>query len=332
MITYPQTVDLGCVSTLDTREMLIQEVQRGLLARPRSLAPWMFYDAIGSGIFERITELPEYYPTRTERHILTQCSTDIIDAACPDQSKALRIVELGAGTASKTSILLRAAVRAQLQVLFAPVDVSPDALSVACEAIGSALPDIATAPIVANYITHPPQLEPFSGVTMGLCIGSSIGNFEPLEARTVLLNLKSQLRRGDMLLLGVDRVKDEQTMLAAYDDEDGVTAEFNLNMLHRLNRELSADFNPRGFRHRVRWNLARSRIEMHLESSCNQRVRIADAQVDVHFAKGETIHTESSHKFTDGSIDSLLKDAGFEVMQTWTDECGWYSVTLASIQ
>ncbi len=292
----------------------------------------MFYDARGSRIFERITQLPEYYPTRTERGILANCGDAIIAAACPDKSEAVRLVELGAGTASKTAILLAAAARWQSDVLYTPVDVSSDALDVACETIASSLPEVVVSPIVANYVTHPPLLDPFNGTTLGLYVGSSIGNFTPQEARTILRNLSGQLRAGDALLLGVDMVKDERTLVAAYDDRDGVTAEFNLNMLHRLNRELEADFEPDRFRHRVLWNRAQSHIEMHLESTCDQQVRIAAAGLDVHFARGDRIHTENSYKFTDRTIYALLRAAGFEVEQTWTDQRGWYSVTLARIR
>jgi L-histidine Nalpha-methyltransferase len=329
MTTSTIALDLDRAASLDTREMLIREVQRGLLGRPRALAPWMFYDARGSLLFERITQLPEYYPTRTERGILASCCDAIIAAACPDPSEAVRLVELGAGTASKTTLLLDAAARFTSQVLYAPVDVSSDALEAACETIAISLPEVCISPIVANYVTHPPRLESFDGTTLGLYIGSSIGNFTPDEARAILGNLRRQLQAGDALLLGVDMVKDERTLVAAYDDGDGVTAEFNLNMLHRLNRELDADFDPARFRHRALWNPAQSRIEMHLESTRDQRVRIAAADLDVHFAKNETIHTENSYKFTGQAIGSLLGDAGFEAERTWTDERGWYSLTLA---
>jgi dimethylhistidine N-methyltransferase len=332
MTTYSSALDLERPASLDMRDMLIAEVQRGLLGRPCSLSPWMFYDARGSQLFERITQLAEYYPTRTERSILASCCDAIIAAACAERSEAVRVVELGAGTASKTTLLLDAAARLQSEVLYAPVDVSPDALDVACEAIADALPEISVSPIVANYVTDPPQLESFDGTTLGLYIGSSIGNFTPQEARTILRNLAGQLQAGDALLLGVDMVKDMPTLLAAYDDKDGVTAEFNLNMLHRLNRELDADFDPAGFRHRALWNPEQSRIEMHLESTRDQRVRIAAADVDVHFIKGESIHTENSYKFTDATLRTLLSDAGFEFEQTWTDERGWFSVTLARIR
>jgi L-histidine Nalpha-methyltransferase len=332
MTTYSIALDLERSASLDTREMLIWEVRRGLLGRPRSLPPWMFYDARGSRIFEDITQLAEYYPTRTERDILASYCDAIIAAACPDKSDAVRLVELGAGTASKTTILLEAAARSKNEVLYAPVDVSSDALDVAYETIATSLPEICISPITANYVTHPPQLESFNGTTLGLYIGSSIGNFTPEEAQAILRNLRSQLQSGDALLLGVDMVKDEPTLLAAYDDREGVTAEFNLNMLHRLNRELDADFDPAKFRHRVLWNTAHSRIEMHLESACNQRVRIAAAQLEVYFKAGERIHTENSYKFTDTTIGTLLRDGGFEVEQTWTDKRGWFSVTLARVR
>ena len=163
-------------------------------------------------------------------------------------------------------------------------------------------------------------------------IGSSIGNFSPEEARSILRNLRSELRPGDALLLGTDMVKDEAILVRAYDDRDGVTAAFNLNVLHRLNRELGANFDTASFRHRARWNRVESRIEMHLESTCNQRVRIASAGLDLHFARCERIHTENSYKFTEWSLYDLLKVSGFEVERTWTDERGWYSVTLARIR
>jgi len=331
MTTYSIALDLARPTSLDTREMLIWEVQRGLLDRPRSLSPWMFYDARGSDIFEQITQLQEYYPTRTERNILASCSDAIIAATCSDPSDAVRIVELGAGTATKSAILLDAAVRLQSEVAYAPVDVSSEALDIACETITSSLPEVCISPIVANYVTNPPQLESFDGTTLGLYIGSSIGNFAPGEARAILRDLRGQLQSGDALLLGVDMVKDEPTLVAAYDDSEGVTAEFNLNMLHRLNRELDADFDLAQFRHRVVWNAAQSRMEMHLESTCAQCVRIAAAQLDVYFEERERIHTENSYKFTDATIRVLLNDGGFDVEQTWTDERGWYSVTLARV-
>jgi dimethylhistidine N-methyltransferase len=332
MATYLETVDLEQLATADAREALACEVRRGLIARPRSLSPWMFYDAEGSRLFERITTLPEYYLTRTERAILAGNADAIVAGAHNDRSLPLRLVELGAGTASKTRILLEAALRLSDNVAYVPVDVCPDALELACQNVASALPEVRMQPVVQNYITHPLQLEPFDGTTLALYIGSSIGNFSPEEARLILRNLCVQLQGGDALLLGTDMVKDEPTLLAAYDDSDGTTAAFNLNILRRLNRELGANFDAGCFRHRVLWNSIESRIEMHLESTREQDVSIEDADLELHFMPRETIHTENSYKFTDRGIRSLLSESGFETREAWKDSHGWYALTLASFR
>jgi L-histidine N-alpha-methyltransferase len=337
MATYVQTVDIGHFAPPDerealTREALTREVRRGLIARPRSLSPWMFYDAEGSRLFERITTLPDYYPTRTERAILAGYADAIIAAAHGDRSSSLRLVELGAGTASKTCILLEAALRVSDDVSYVPVDVCPDALELACQNIACALPEVRMQPIVRNYVTHPLQLEPFDGTTLALYIGTSIGNFSPEEARLILRNLCSQLHTGDALLLGTDMVKDERTLLAAYDDREGITAAFNLNILHRLNRELGANFDAACFRHRAIWNSLESRIEMHLESTQEQHVNIEHVDLDLYFVPRETIHTENSYKFTDQGILSLLEEAGFEIRGAWKDGRDWYTLTLACLR
>ena len=323
-----QTFDTRCLAPLDDREALIDEVWRGLRKRPRSLVPWMLYDSEGSRLFERITSLPEYYPFRTEREILMTFA-DAIIAAASDGSFPLRLVELGAGTAAKTGILLEAAGRRGRDVVYLPIDVSSDALHSACDNVACMFPDVHLQPMVANYVTHPPELDAFFGTTLAMYIGSSIGNFSPQDARRILGNLRSELRAGDALLLGTDMAKDEATLVRAYDDADGVTAAFNLNLLRRLNRELDANFNLSGFRHRARWNCAESRVEMHLESTCNQHVHIAAAGLTVPFAAFETIHTENSYKFTRMSLRALLDDAGFAIRRTWTDPRKWYSLTLA---
>ncbi len=329
MATYSQVFERKQIVPLDTREALIHEVQRGLAKRPRSLAPWIFYDDRGSRLFDRITTLPEYYPTRTERAILASNADTIVAAVFAGASRPLRIVELGAGSASKTGILLTAALRAQSDVLYMPLDVSPDALEVACQTMERLHPEVRVEPSVVNYITHPLRLQRFRGATLMLYLGSSIGNFSPGEARTILRNCASQMRTGDAFLLGADLVKDESTLVAAYDDRAGVTAAFNLNILHRLNRELDADFDPNGFRHRARWNAIESRIEMHLESIREQDVSLPAAQLDLHFSKGETIHTENSYKFTDETVGCLMRDSGFEISQIWKDEQSYCAAVLA---
>jgi uncharacterized SAM-dependent methyltransferase len=194
------------------------------------------------------------------------------------------------------------------------------------------LPEVRIQPIVRNYVTSPLQLEPFDGTTLALYIGTSIGNFSPEEARLILRNLRFQLQTGDALLLGTDMVKDEPTLLAAYDDSDGITAAFNLNILHRLNRELGANFDTDRFRHRVFWNSIDSRIEMHLESAQEQDVSIEHGDLDLHFVPRETIHTKNSYKFTDQGIRSLLKEVDFEIRGAWKDSRGWYTLTLARLR
>ena len=213
-----------------------------------------------------------------------------------------------------------------------PVDVSSDALELACQNVACALPEVRIQPIVRNYVSHPLQLEPFDGTTLALYIGTNIGNFSREEARLILRNLGAQLETGDALLLGTDMVKNEPTLLAAYDDRDGITAAFNLNILHRLNRELRANFDAARFRHRALWNSIESRIEMHLESTHEQVVSIEDAELDLHFMRGETIHTENSYKFTDQGIRTLLREVGFEITGAWKDSRSWYTVTLACLR
>jgi len=289
---------------------------RGLTAQQRTLPPWLFYDAAGSALFERITQLPEYYLTRTERAIFAAHADEIIAAAAGGET--LNIAELGAGTAAKTGLLLEAAVRRQGSVIYRPVDVSPTALEMAKRHLESRVPGVLVEPQVADYTRDPIPLDAGAARMLVLYIGSSIGNFSPV---------RDQLQPGDTLLLGTDMVKDERTLLAAYDDAAGGTAEFNRNILHRLNRELGADFDVTRFTHQAIWNAAESRMEMHLVSNGPQRVTIDD--LELHFAAGETIHTENSYKFTQKSIVWLLKQSGFTLEQQWTDAKVWFAVNLA---
>jgi len=332
MATYLEMVDLEHLEAANTREALSCEVRRGLMARPRELSPWMFYDEEGSRLFERITTLPEYYPTRTERAILTENADAIIAAVHGDRSLPLRVVELGAGTASKTCILLEAALRISDDVTFVPVDVCSNSLELACRNVACTLPEVRIEPVVGNYAAQPLELEPFPGTTLALYIGTSIGNFAADEARHILRDLRVQLQGGDALLLGTDMVKDEPTLLAAYDDSEGITAAFNLNLLHRLNRELGANFDAARFRHRALWNSNECRIEMHLESTEEQDVVIEGAGLYLHLMPCEIIHTENSYKFTDRSIQGLLNEAGFKNRKAWKDDRNWYSLTLACVE
>lgn len=316
------------LSSLQPDKRMAAVVTEGLLSQPKWLPSWLFYDAAGSRLFDQITELPEYYLTRTERAIFTQRAGEIIEAAAQDD--ALHIVELGAGSCDKTRILLRAAVSRQDTVLYEPVDVSASALAEAQQRIETELPGVLVCPRVEDY-THQFTLDqPLHGHRrMVLYIGSSIGNFEPGEAASVLGNVRAALVPGDAILLGVDLAKDERTLLDAYDDAAGVTAEFNRNILVRLNREFGANFDLDAFAHRAVWNPTHSRMEMHLESRARQAVRIPGLDLNLCFRRGETIHTENSYKYRPGQAEALLQSAGFSTVHRWTDENGWFAVHLA---
>jgi dimethylhistidine N-methyltransferase len=310
--------------------------RKGLCAQPKRLPPWLFYDADGSRLFDQITRLPEYYLTRTEREILSANATGIIAQAAEPSGAGparLRITELGAGSADKTRLLLKAAVERQRNVIYEPVDVSASALQAARARIEQEIPGVHMAPRVMDY-THGLNLEP-AGTgerRLVLYIGSSIGNFEPRAAAELLRGVRAGLAPGDTLLLGVDLVKDESTLLAAYNDAAGITARFNLNMLARLNRELDANFDLRAFAHRAAWNRSKSRIEMHLESLADQRVRLASLDLEVRFRAGERIHTENSYKYAPGQAETMLAAAGFSPESTWTDPRGWFAVCLGRAQ
>jgi L-histidine N-alpha-methyltransferase len=302
-------------------------VRHGLGSQAKWLPAWLFYDEAGSRLFERITELPEYYLTRTERGILSANAAAMIARAADDAR--LRITELGAGSASKTRLLLAAAIAHQGAVRYEPIDVSASALDTAARRIEAEIAGVTVAPRIMDY-TNGLGFEPARDGErrLVLYIGSSIGNFEPDEATALLRRLRAKLRPGDSILLGVDLAKEREVLLEAYDDAAGVTAAFNRNILVRLNRELGADFNPLAFAHRALWNSAQSRIEMHLESRRAQRVHLAALDMTAYFAAGETIHTENSYKYAPGQTEAMLMRAGFKAEQCWSDERGWFAVCL----
>ncbi len=304
-----------------------EEVFQGLTARPKTLSPWLFYDTAGSALFEQITELPSYYLTRTERALFSQHAAQIIAEAAGNERLAL--VELGAGTASKTGLLLAAAAERQGSVEYYPIDVSESALQEAQEQLERKFADVHVHSRVADYTSGLGDIETHGARKLVLYIGSSIGNFEPDAARDVLQSVRAQLAPGDTLLLGADQAKDPALLVPAYDDPEGVTAAFNRNVLHRINRELDADFRVERFAHEARWNPAHSRIEMHLRSEISQSVELPALGLRLAFAEGETIHTENSYKFTDERIVSLLEPAGFTLRRTWKDSEGWFGVYLA---
>jgi dimethylhistidine N-methyltransferase len=305
------------------------EVLRGLTATPKTLSPWLFYDEAGSRLFEAITRLPEYYVTRTERSIFAEHADAMLESA---GGGTVKMIELGAGTASKTGLLLQAATRRQGKVDYVPIDVSRSALAEAKRRLEAEIEGVSVMPRVADYTEGIAEVPAAGARRMVLYIGSSIGNFEPDDAVDVLREVRKRLTAGDLLLLGADRVKERETLLRAYDDEAGITAEFNRNVLVRINRELGANFNPRLFRHRARWNEQESRIEMHLESITAQVVTVPALDLEVRFARGETIHTENSYKFTPEEVARIVERAGFRMERSWTDEREWFGVYLATAQ
>ncbi|HEX3438409.1 MAG TPA: L-histidine N(alpha)-methyltransferase [Pseudacidobacterium sp.] len=304
------------------------EVYVGLTANPKKLSPWLFYDERGSQLFERITELKEYYLTRTERSILKAHADAIVAAAAG--CERISMIELGAGTATKTGLLLEAAVRRQHEVTYHAIDVSETPLNHAKERLEAEIKGVTVVPRVADYTEGLGQIHSGGERHMVLYIGSSIGNFEPTDALQLLRDVREELSPGDKLLLGVDMVKDTKLLLEAYDDAQGITAEFNKNILTRINRELGANFNLRLFRHVARWNAECSRMEIYLESLTAQHVLIPALDLEVNFEPGEMIHTENSYKFHDKSVIEMLERAGFHLSDHWTDECEWFGVYLAT--
>ena len=316
-------------------DAIAHAARAGLSTTPKTLPPWLFYDEVGSPLFEQITELPEYYLTRTERSILAAHADEILAALGAEAT----FVELGAGTATKTGLLLEAATHRQTGVLYQPIDISATALDEACEHLEASIPGLTIRPQVANYIVEPTRIaREADRRVLALYIGSSIGNFSSSEARAILANLRSQLCPGDALLLGTDLAPSAQkpvaSLIAAYDDAQGITAAFNRNILARLNRELEANFRLDRFAHEARWNASESRMEMHLVSICVQVVSIpansAGRGLTLRFAAGETVHTENSYKFTPESLRVLLSPC-FRPMRSFQDAENRFAVTLAEV-
>ncbi len=309
----------------DIDAALMEEVRTGLKANPKRLPPSLFYDAEGSALFERITELPEYYPTRTERGILGDHASDMLDGAGAD----LELVELGSGSSSKTHLLIQALLLRQGHGVYAPIDVSAAALDHANAALTQTFRNLEVHPICASYLDGLKDLPRRGPRRLLLFLGSTIGNFEPAEATSFLRAVRDSLRSGDALLIGMDQSKDASILVPAYDDAEAVTAEFNLNLLARLNREWGANFELDQFRHLALWNEGQSRIEMHLESLGRQSVFISALDLNITLEKGERIHTENSYKFRPGMGENILQEAGWTLERTWMDEQKWFAVHLA---
>ena len=289
----------------------------GLGSSPKTLPCRFFYDERGSELFEQITELAEYYPTRVELEILQARAREIARSF----DTAPELIELGSGSAAKTRVLIRELLEAHGSLRFRPIDISPSILEQSCPGLLADHPQLTIDAIAGEYEEglRNVDADPSSRPRLIAWLGSSIGNLSRLEAAEFLGRLRKSLRTQDRLLVGIDRRKDVKTLLAAYDDAAGVTAEFNLNLLRRANRELGARFDLDQFEHRAVWREEAGRIEMHLVSRTRQSVPIEQLGAHFDFGPGETIHTENSHKYSRAEIDDLADRAGLTRESYWTD-------------
>lgn len=307
-------------------EALRTDARRGLTSDPKWLPPKWFYDEHGSVLFEEITRLPEYYPTRAEREILETRADEI--AA---DSDATALVELGSGSSEKSRVLLDAMRRHDTLERYVPVDVSESALAEAAEALRAEYPGLAVHALVADFEHQLGQL-PAGGRRMVAFLGGTIGNLVPADRAVFLADLRRTLVPGDTLLLGTDLVKSPDVLVPAYDDAAGVTAAFNKNVLAVLNRELKADFDLDAFDHVARWDAEHEWIEMRLRSRRAQNVYVAGLDLDVHFADGEEMRTEVSAKFQREGVTAELEVAGFALSDWWTDSDGRFALSLSTMR
>jgi L-histidine N-alpha-methyltransferase len=308
----------------DADAALRADVRAGLTAIPKQLPPKWFYDARGSELFELITELPEYYPTRTERALLERSVDEIVLTSGADT-----LVELGSGSSAKTRLLLDAFFRSGSLRRYVPQDVSEAALRPAMDALAAEYPRLALHGVVGDFTTHLDRL-PRGDHRMVAFLGGTIGNLLPGERAVFLTQLRAVLHPGEHLLLGTGLVIDEDVLVRAYDDSAGVTAEFNRNVLRVLNREVGADFAIDGFAHRAVWDAENEWIEMRLVAERPMTVTVADLDLRVQFAAGEEMRTEVSAKFRSAGVRAMLEEAGFAVTRTWTDPDDRFALTLAT--
>jgi dimethylhistidine N-methyltransferase len=294
------------------------DVIDGLSRAQKELPCRYFYDALGSQLFEDITRLPEYYPTRTEAEILRSCAAELVR----DFSDGDLFVEFGSGSSIKTEILLNCA---KARIVYVPVDVSETALAEAEERLADRFPSLEVRPVLADFSSMSVLPRDLTGRrAVGFFPGSTIGNLAPQDARHLLAGFKRILGSNGRLIIGVDLKKDPKTLVRAYDDAAGVTAAFNKNLLTRINRELGGTFDEAAFHHRAVYNPIAGRVEMHLVSERAQDVRIGGR--GFHFGAGETIHTENSHKYTVSEFRDLAERAGWKTKSTWMDDRELFSV------
>jgi L-histidine Nalpha-methyltransferase len=327
MATRTARIDVH-LTPADAHAALRADVLLGFTARPKQLPPKYFYDARGSALFEQITALPEYFPTRTEAALLA-AHVDEIAAL----SGATTVVELGSGSSAKTRLLLDAFLRAGSLRRYVPQDVSEAALRGALDALLAQYPSLALHGVVGDFTRHLDRLPIGDGPAdrrLVAFLGGTIGNLVPAERAVFLERLRAALAPGEQLLLGAALVTDPEVLVAAYDDAAGVTAEFNRNVLRVLNRELNADLDVDGFGHVALWDAEREWIEMRLRARRTMVVTVRDLGLVVQFAAGEELHTEVSAKFRPAGLAAELVAAGFAPLRTWVDPLDRFALTLAA--
>ena len=312
---------------------LAHHVAVGLRLVPKALSSMYFYDDAGSRLFQQIMDLPEYYPTRAEFAIFREHGSAIAAALSPPGSGPFALLELGAGDGTKTKLLLRELLQTGPDFTYAPVDISAGAMTGLVAALQEEMPALHVAPVVADYATALGQLRTRPGSKAVLFLGSNIGNFGPAERLDFLRQLAAPLNPADRLLVGFDLQKDPRRIRAAYDDAQGVTAAFNLNLLTRLNRELGADFDLAHWQHYTDYSPLNGAVRSFLVSTRAQQVNIAALDETFDFAAWEVIHTENSYKFTLPQIEVLAADAGLRVVATFSDSAADFAdVVLAALE
>ena len=302
---------------------MADDVREALSSPFKELPPKYFYDERGSELFEEITKLPEYYPTRAERAILEERAEEIVAAA-----EAGILIELGSGAATKTRCLLNAMRDADLLDTYVPVDISEEITRKTADALIEEYPGLRVHGIICDYETHLERVPREEGALLAF-LGGTIGNFRPAPRRTFLARIATLMYPGDRFLLGTDLVKDAATLEAAYDDSAGVTAEFNKNVLAVLNRELDANFDLDAFQHVAFWDPENEWVDIRLRSMDDQNVDVRGLDMRAHFARHEEMRTEISAKFTRERLEESYADAGLELLEWWTDPEGLYALSLA---
>ncbi len=310
-----------------TQSTLIEDVRHGFELSPCQLPPKYFYDDRGSQLFDRICDTPEYYPTRTEAALIEAHGDAIAAAVEPEH-----VIELGAGTSRKTDALLAACARQGLTPCYWPYDVCESILRETGERLLAQFPWLRVHALVGDYTAGLEHLPRPRGRCLYVFLGGTLGNFEPEPARVLLSDVRRHMADGDALLLGADRIKERTTLEAAYDDAAGVSAEFNRNVLHVINRELDADFAPDAFRHEARFNETASRMEMYLRARTPQTVTVGALDRRYEFAEGEALFTEISRKFTTDSLRAELAAGGLTLRNEWLDPAQYFSLSLSHSQ